>query len=141
MGLNRRVAATFSEFRNKIIIDLIYLIINMLCMSDNVWAYREANKIFVFLTKMVREKKITELERQLVLQEGDELYRHAGYLDDRDRHGMEHGDEYSGVETQANQLKRLKFAELHPELEEGLTRYIELRNHVPKATFIARAVG
>jgi hypothetical protein len=110
-------------------------------MTDEVAAYREANKILLFLAKKLREKKITELEMQLVLEEGNEVYRHAGYLNERDRHSMDPGDEYSGIETQANHLKRLKFAEMHPELEQELIQYIETRTLVPRATFVARATG
>jgi hypothetical protein len=98
------------------------------CMDkETVLAQRESGRISSFLRNMVEEGKITPFEQQLVKQEGQDLFRQAGYLDSENRLKAEMGNEAGAVQRQANYRQRQKIIELHPELEAALTRSIEHR--------------
>ena len=99
--------------------------------KETVNAFRESDKIDDFLRAMVAQRRMTAFEQQIVNQEGHEVYRQAGYLDQHGRHSADYGDEGAAVERQANHQMKRKIVEFHPELEGELNRFIEHRPHHP----------
>jgi hypothetical protein len=98
---------------------------------ETVLAFRESDRISQFLEAMVARGRMTEFERQIVDQEGHEVYRHAGYLDRAGRVVSTGEDESAAVERQSNHQMKRKILEFHPEMEEELGRFIEHRPYHP----------
>ena len=102
------------------------------CMDrELVLAHREGDRIGDFMLEMVRQEKLSPFHHQLVIEEGAEVLRQAGYIDSQDRHLADMGEEELAVTRHINDRKRQKLLELHPEFEEALKQAIAYRQVFP----------
>lgn len=92
---------------------------------------REAARIASFLDTAVAEGRLTAFDRELIHEEGREVFRAAGYMGGRDEVLEALDDDSLGVVKQSNHRERSKLASLRPELADSLTQHIEERQYHP----------
>jgi hypothetical protein len=112
--------------------DLICVVGMALEEAAEVEASRESLRIGEFLKVMLEQGRLTPFEREIIEQEEEEAFREAGYLDQDNRPTtVRHAEEFGPIQRHANHRMRKKFSELHPEMIDELTQFIELRKHHP----------